>query len=83
MMLAVMKMLKNLLFTLILLVGCSLVAFGQSNDNRGNPPPKKDPPVVPVEPKKTPAPTPKPQKPPKKPESQLIGGGAVSQVLIG
>ncbi len=35
-----MKMLKNLLFTIILMVGCSLVAFGQSNDNR-NPPPKE------------------------------------------
>lgn len=83
MMLAVMKMLKNFLFTLILLVGCSLAAFGQSNDNRGNPPPKKDPPVVTPKPKETPKPTPKPDRPPKKPESELIGGGESNQNLIG
>lgn len=35
-----MKMLKNLFFTIIFLVGCSLTGFGQSDDNR-NPPPKK------------------------------------------
>lgn len=33
-------MLKNLFFTIVLLVGCSLAAFGQNDDNR-NPPPKK------------------------------------------
>jgi outer membrane biosynthesis protein TonB len=62
--LAVMKMLKKSLLTLCLLVGCSLAAFGQSN----NPPPKPNPPTVPVEPKK-PKPTPKPTP---KPESQLV-----------
>lgn len=82
-MLAVMKMLKKSLFTIILLVGCSLVAFGQSNDKKNPPPKSGDKPVVPVEPKKNPPPTPKPTPTPKKPNSQLIDIGAVGQVLIG
>ena len=76
MMSVMIKMLKNLLFTIILLVGCSLAAFGQSNDQT---PPKEKPPVVPIKPKETPKPTPKPT--PKKPESEisvsLQGGAAV------
>lgn len=68
---AEMKMLKNLLFTLILLVGCSFAAFGQSN-----PPPKENPPVVPVKPKETPKPAPKPTP---KPNSEIIGSGRFSQ----
>jgi hypothetical protein len=38
--LALMKMLIKLLFTMLLVAGCSLVAFGQNDDNK-NPPPKK------------------------------------------
>jgi hypothetical protein len=49
-------MLKNFLFTVILLVGCSLAAFGQSS----NTPPKEKPPKVKIEPKPAPTPTPKP-----------------------
>lgn len=58
-------MLKGFLFTIILMVGCSLAAFGQTNDT-GKPPPKDKPPVVPVKPKPTPTPT-----PPKRPNDEL------------
>lgn len=80
-MLAVMKMLKKSLFTLILLVGCSLVAFGQSNDKKDPPPKSGKGPVVPVQPKK-PQPTPTPTPTPKKPNTNLIGE-IFNQVLIG
>ena len=79
-MFAVMKMLKKTLFTLILLVGCSLVAFGQSNDKKDPPPKSGKGPVVPVKPKETP--TPKPNPTPKKPDTNLIGE-ILNQVLIG
>jgi hypothetical protein len=38
-------MLKNILFTIIILGASAFVTLAQSNDNR-NKPPKKDPPVV-------------------------------------
>ncbi len=52
-------MLKKILFTTILVVGCSLFAFGQSSDDKKQTPPKPDPPKVDPKPKPTPTPTPK------------------------
>lgn len=46
-----MKNLKQILLTIALVVGISITASAQNNDNR-KPPPKEKPPVVPVEPKK-------------------------------
>lgn len=54
-----MKMLKKLLFTTILVIGCSLFAFGQQDDGK-KPPPKENPPQIDPKPKPTPKPTPKP-----------------------
>ena len=59
MMLAVKKLLKQTLFTLILIVGASFAVFAQGSDA----PPKERVPVVPVKPKETPKPTPTPKKP--------------------
>ncbi|MCA0451658.1 MAG: hypothetical protein LCH62_18105, partial [Proteobacteria bacterium] len=42
---AEMKTLKNFLFTLGLLIGCSLVAFGQTEDKK-EPPKKVNPPTI-------------------------------------
>jgi len=58
--LIVMRKLKALLFTAILAIGCSLVAFGQNNDDKKQTPPKDKPPTIKVEPKETPKPTPTP-----------------------
>ena len=59
-----MKILKKLLFTTILVIGCSLFAFGQQNDGQKDPPPpKRDPPKIDPKPKETPKPTPKPKNP--------------------
>lgn len=52
-------MLKKLLFTTILVIGCSLFAFGQQDDGK-KPPPKENPPKIEPKPKETPKPTPKP-----------------------
>jgi hypothetical protein len=46
-----MKNLKHILLTIALVVGISITASAQNNDNK-NRPPKEKPPVVPVEPKK-------------------------------
>lgn len=48
-----MKNLKQLLLAIALVVGFSLTASAQKNDPK-NPPPKKDPPSVPVVPKDKP-----------------------------
>ncbi|MEK7723400.1 MAG: hypothetical protein AAB336_03560 [Acidobacteriota bacterium] len=70
-------MLKKSLFTIILLVGFSFVAFGQSN----NPPPKENPPVVPIKPKETPKPPPKPTpKPNQNFEIVWLSAGQVKQI---
>ena len=66
-----MKMLKNLLFTLILITGCSIVGFAQKSDDKK--PPKEKPPVVsPVDKNKPKDPPPSNDKP-KKPQSEMIG----------
>lgn len=62
-------MLKKILFTTILVVGCSLFAFGQSSDDKKQTPPKPEPPKV--DPGKKPAPTPTPT--PKKPNLVEVG----------
>jgi hypothetical protein len=59
MILKMIKMMKNLILTGVLLVGCSVVAFGQRNDGQEKPPPKPSPPKVTIPPKPTPTPTPK------------------------
>lgn len=71
-------MLKNLLFTIVLLVGCSLVAFGQTDDNRNPPPKKGEQPKIVIAPKNDgnkPKDTPKNDNPkqdpkPKKPDDE-------------
>jgi hypothetical protein len=76
MMSAAMKMLKNLLFAMVLLVGCSLVAFGQSNDDKKNPPPKDNPPTVKIGDKNNDKPKDSPKTDsdkPKKPNRELSG----------
>jgi hypothetical protein len=72
MMLAVKKILKYTLLTLVFIVGASLATFAQSNDGK-NPPPKVDRPLVPVKPKETPTPTPTPTEKPKKPVAEIAG----------
>ena len=59
--------LRQTLFTIVLISGASLAASAQSN-----PPPKENKPVVPVVPKSTPKPTPAPSKP-NKPSAELSG----------
>lgn len=81
---AEMKTLKKILFTLGLLIGCSLVAFGQNEDKK-EPPKKVNPPTInPVDKDKPKdSPTPKTDsKDPKKPENQLAGGGKIKALVI-
>lgn len=84
-MLAMVRMLRNFLFIMILMVGCSLAGFGQNNDNHNDPPPKKEnPPTVKVGDKNTEKPKDPPKNDsnkPKKPNNEmsvrLQGIGAV------
>lgn len=55
-------MLKKLLFTTILVIGCSIFVFGQQDDTK-KPPPKENPPKIDPKPKETPKPTPTPKNP--------------------
>ncbi|MEZ5344525.1 MAG: hypothetical protein R2681_03120 [Pyrinomonadaceae bacterium] len=50
------KHIKQLFFVAILVFGCSVVGFAQSD-----PPPKPKPPVIEPKPKPTPKPKPKPE----------------------
>lgn len=71
-----MNTLKKILFTTVLIIGCSLFAFGQSNDDKKqDPPPKKD--VPKIEPKDKPPPTPTP-----KPKPNLVEAGLEVRVKI-
>ena len=59
-----MKILKQILFTLLIVGTFSFGAFAQKSDDRRNPPPKDPPPKVDPQPKKTPTPNKeKPKKP--------------------
>jgi hypothetical protein len=72
--LIVMKMLKNLLFALILITGFSLSSFAQKGDDKK--PPKGDgPKVSPTEknPPKNPPPSNDKGDKPKKPQTELVG----------
>ena len=68
-------MLKKILFTTILVVGCSLFAFGQSSDDKKQTPPKENPPKI--EPKPKPTPTPTPKKP-----NLVVEIGSEAKVII-
>lgn len=81
---AEMKTLKTFIFTFGLLIGCSLAAFGQTEDKK-EPPKKVNPPTInPVDkdkPKDSTAPK-NDSKEPKKPENQLAGGGKINSLVI-
>ncbi len=78
-----MKMLKNLLFTLILIAGFSLATFAQKGDDKK--PPKGDPPKVsPTE--KNPPKNPPPSNggkgdKPKKPQTEIAG--EIVSIILG
>ena len=76
------RILRQTLFALILIVGASLATFSQSNDNRNPPPKNEKPPVVPVVPKQTPTPTPAPTEKPKKPSSEISGNLQTITLII-
>ncbi len=82
-----MKMLKNLLFTIILLIGCSFVAFGQKNDDKKNPPPKENQPKIKIVPKGTPTPPPNNNPTqgdkPKKPEGEISVSLQAGVMILG
>ena len=78
---ALLRILKQTLFALILIVGASLATFAQNNDNK-NPPPKEVRPLVPVTPKEKPTPTPTPTEKPKKPSAEISGNGQTITLII-
>ena len=65
-----MKNLKHILLAIALVIGISITASAQSNDGK-KPPPKQNPPSVPVEPKKPKEDKPKNDDKGKKPGSVL------------
>ena len=74
---AMLRILKQTLFALILIVGASLATFAQNSNDNKNPPPKDRQPVIPVreKEKETPKPTPTPTEKPKKPSAEISGNG--------
>ncbi|MEP6946373.1 MAG: hypothetical protein ABJA02_10680 [Acidobacteriota bacterium] len=58
-----MKLLKNILFMLTVVVGLSLAVSAQKNDGQNKPPPKERPPVINPQPKNPPPDSNKPKKP--------------------
>ena len=64
-----MKNLKHILLAIALVIGISITASAQNNDKK--PPPKQNPPSVPVEPKKPKDEKPKDNDKGKKPEIAL------------
>jgi hypothetical protein len=84
---AMLKIFRQTLFALILIIGASLATFAQSNDNKNTKPPdKKEVPVVPVQPKEKP---PKENSPnndnsnkPKKPSAELSGNLQTITLII-
>lgn len=82
---AEMKTLKKFLFTLVLLIGTSLAAFGQ-NEEKKEPPKKVNPPTINPEkkiekPRDSNAPK-TDSKEPKKTENQLAGGGKIIKAEV-
>ena len=79
---AMLRILKQTLFALILIVGASLATFAQNSNDNKNPPPKEVKPLVPVTPKEKPTPTPTPSEKPKKPLAEISGNGQTIILIV-